>query len=445
MAIQWGSVMAMHNTNSLLKYAVPVVIVLVIFLLIKPLFHSDPEPIEQHTLQKEGTIKNNADKDSAAESLETLTAELSGTRQAVSEVAKNNDVLKKQNAELMDKLNAKESTFASQFSNEIQELKNQIGSISHTTSDYTVDGAKSAEAITTVNDLSHPAPDKNNPLNMMSNALSYDSSAPSVSTLSDAKEEEEKLIPYYTIPANGTSVKDRLMTALVGRIAIKGIVTDPYPFKIVISDDNLAANGLRVPHLLQMIVSGYCEGDLNLMSVRGWITSLTFVFDDGTISTTTSNDNDIGNFTKSNSLGYLSDEYGNPFIRGKLITNAPTYLGGNIALGAATGAANAYAQQQTTTNSSVLGGTSTSTVTGSPAKFVAGQSAASGMNEASEWWHDRQQQSFDAVYVSTVDEKNQPVNIAVNFAKEIHIDYNKKGRKLSYEQNANADVRHHLD
>ena len=127
------------------------------------------------------------------------------------------------------------------------------------------------------------------------------------------------------------------MTALVGRIPVKGVVTDPYPFKIVFSDDTLAANGLRVPNLRQMIVSGYTEGDLNLVSVRGWVTSLTFVFKDGTISTTTSNDNNIGSYTKENALGYLSDATGNPFIRGKLITNAPTYVGINVALGAAAG------------------------------------------------------------------------------------------------------------
>ena len=140
------------------------------------------------------------------------------------------------------------------------------------------------------------------------------------------------------------------MTALVGRIPVKGVVTDPYPFKIVFSDDTLAANGLRVPNLRQMIVSGYTEGDLNLVSVRGWVTSLTFVFNDGTISTTTSNDNNIGRYTKENALGYLSDATGNPFIRGKLITNAPAYVGINVALGAAQGAANAFAQSQTTSN-----------------------------------------------------------------------------------------------
>jgi cell division protein ZapB len=233
------------------------------------------------------------------------------------------------------------------------------------------------------------------------------------------------------------------MTALVGRIPVKGIVTDPYPFKIVISDDNLAANGLRIPHLLQMIVSGYCEGDLNLVSVRGWVTSLTFVFDDGTISSTTSNDNDIGNFTKANSLGYLSDKYGNPFIRGKLITNAPTYLAGNVAMGAGVGAANAYAQSETTTKDSIIG--SSTSVTGSQGKFVLGQATSGAASEAQQWWHDRAEQSFDAVYVAPTDEHENYVEIAVNFAKEIHIDYDPKGRKLNYAHDRNSHVAHDLD
>jgi len=132
------------------------------------------------------------------------------------------------------------------------------------------------------------------------------------------------------------------MIALVGRIPVKGVLTDPYPFKIVFSDDTLAANGLRIPGLRQMIVSGYTEGDLNLLSVRGWVTSLTFVFQDGTISTTTSNDNNIGHFTKQNALGYLSDAYGNPFIRGRLTTNAPTYVTVNGVLSTGVGVANAF-------------------------------------------------------------------------------------------------------
>ena len=221
------------------------------------------------------------------------------------------------------------------------------------------------------------------------------------------------------------------MSPLIGRIPIKGVVTDPYPFKIVLADDTLAANGLRVPNLRQLIVSGYAEGDLNLVSTRGWVTSLTFVFADGTISTTTSNDNNIGHFTKENALGYLSDEYGNPAIRGQLITNAPAYLGINVALGAAEGAANAYASAQTTTSSSLIG-QNTQAVTGSQSAYVAAQALSHSTQSVQAWWHDRVENSFDAVFVPTLKPNGEPQRIVVNFAKEIAIDYNPDGRKITY-------------
>jgi len=395
--------MAMHNTNILLKYAVPAILIILFLMWLLSLFH---HPDQKENIHPFNTIS--AVRDSAAESLDTLTAELSQTKQHIENVVKNNDMLKKENSDLLQKLQNKASTDTSQMNSEMQQLKNQIQNVLQMKSE---DNAHSSQSITTVPDLTKYSPVK-------------------------IEKEPEKIIAYYTIPANATSVKDRLMTALVGRIPIKGVVTDPYPFKIVISDDNLAANGLRIPHLLQMIVSGYCEGDLNLVSVRGWITSLTFIFEDGTISTTTSNDNDIGNFTKSNSLGYLSDKYGNPFIRGKLITNAPAYLSGNVAIGAATGAANAYAASQTASSDTTFG-TST-VVTGSQGKFVAGQALSNSAAQVQQWWHDREEQSFDAVYVAPTNDKGEYIEIAVNFSKEIHIDYDTKGRKLNYDIQKNS-------
>jgi hypothetical protein len=62
-----------------------------------------------------------------------------------------------------------------------------------------------------------------------------------------------------------------------------------------------------------------------------------------------------------------------------------------------------------------------------------------------QWWHDREEQSFDAIYVSPADVKGSYVEIAVNFAKEIHIDYDPKGRKLNYAHNYDSHVRHQLD
>lgn len=408
--------MAMHKTNSLLKYlAIPT-----LFIVLLTIILSITRPSNPSSQPKEEIIKNTASSDSAAESLDTLTADLSKTKQKIAEVSKENESFKRENTDLLNQINNKRGQEMTKLSEEIAELKNQL---SKKNEDLKNDDSH-AKPITIVDDLAQTG--NSSVLNLINS---------NSTKLAGSDREKLAVVPYYTIPANGTSVHDRLMTALVGRIPVKGIVTDPYPFKIVISDDNLAANGLRIPHLAQMIVSGYCEGDLNLMSVRGWVTSLTFVFDDGTISSTTSNDNDIGNFTKSNSLGYLSDKYGNPFIRGKLITNAPAYLAGNVAMGAGVGAANAYAQAQTTTNTTA--NTTSTIITGSQSKFVLGQATSSAANEAQQWWHDRAEQSFDAIYVAPTDE-NGFVEIAVNFAKEIHIDYDPTGRKLNYANHPNT-------
>jgi hypothetical protein len=431
--------MAMHPTNSLLKYVAIPVLVIVCLGMVSSWLHPRSPHVSSSILSKEKAIKNGASHDSAAESLDTLTADLSKTKQAMLAISKDNEVFKQQNAELRHQVNAKGIGESTRLMEEIEKLKNQIQNISQKTrSEETAGVTLEKQPITLVEDLTQ-APKDHSIMNLFthhSNESAESSDRP--------QNQPPAIIPYYTIPANGTSVRDKLMTALVGRIPVKGVVTDPYPFKIVISDDNLAANGLRIPHLLQMIVSGYCEGDLNLMSVRGWITSLTFVFEDGTISSTTSNDNDIGNYTKSNSLGYLSDKYGNPFIRGKLITNAPAYLAGGVALNAGVGAANAYAQSQTTSSNTVLGG-ALSSVTGSQGKYVAGQAMSSAANSVQQWWHDREEQSFDAIYVAPVDEKNRFVEIAVNFAKEIHIDYDPKGRKLNYAEDNNTPINHGLD
>jgi hypothetical protein len=425
--------MAMHNTNSLLKYvAIPTLVSLFLFVILSA-WHHKKTPL--HEINKESIVKNVASNDSASESLDTLTADLSKTKQKISDVSKDNEVLKQQNSTLLSQLKAKSNDETSELSTELRNLKNQVDGLSHNKAGSNENAI--SQPITVVDDLSQIHND-HSVLNLMnkSNGL-----MPHASSVND--KDKQEIIPYYTIPANGTSVHDKLMTALVGRIPVKGIVTDPYPFKIVISDDNLAANGLRIPHLKQMIVSGYCEGDLNLRSVRGWVTSLTFVFDDGTISSTTSNDNDIGNFTKSNSLGYLSDKYGHPYIRGTLITNAAEYLAGNIALGAGVGAANAFSQSQTT-NSSFLGN-NTSVVTGSSGKYIAGQAVSTAATDAQQWWHDRQEQSFDVIYVAPSDEIGDYVQVAVNFAKEIHIDYNIKGRKLNYAHDYAASLNNQLD
>lgn len=420
--------MPAHKTNGILKFAVIPVVIIVFIGMVMLVGHHDKQSSETKASE---TNKNSAAQDSAAESLNTLTAQLAATQQQVKSVTDENTKFKSQNQLLQQKLQGKNAQENTKIAQEVADLKNQVQALNNHSAPITAENT--AQPITTVPELEDTLLDPK--------TLSAKKAQKTATTAEDKK---PMPVPFYTIPANATSVQDRLMTPLVGRIPVKGVVTDPYPFKLVIADNTLAANGLRVPNLKQMIVSGYTEGDLNLVSTRGWVTSLTFVFADGTISTTTSNDNNIGHFTKENALGYLSDERGNPAIRGKLITNAPTYLGINVALGAAEGAANAYAQAQTTNQGTTVG-TSTTTVTGSQGAFVAGQAMGNAASQVQQWWHDREENSFDAVFVPTVKETNEPQMIVVNFTKEIHIDYDPQGRKINYAHALNVNTTRNLD
>ncbi|BBA32469.1 integrating conjugative element protein family [Methylocaldum marinum] len=95
------------------------------------------------------------------------------------------------------------------------------------------------------------------------------------------------------MPRNATLIGSTGMTALIGRIPIKGQVEDPYPLKVIVGSDNLAANGLEIPGVDGMIFSGTAIGDWALSCVRGTLHSVTFVFDDGTIRTLSSDDQGV--------------------------------------------------------------------------------------------------------------------------------------------------------
>ncbi|HDT6074408.1 TPA: TIGR03752 family integrating conjugative element protein, partial [Enterobacter roggenkampii] len=126
---------------------------------------------------------------------------------------------------------------------------------------------------------------------------------------------EKNAAPVYTLPENSTLVGSRAMTALLGRIPIDGKVTDPYPFKVMIGKDNLTANGIELPDVQGAIVSGTATGDWTLSCVRGAITSITFVFTDGTVRTLPSPEGQGSNGGNQNSqggnnssIGWLSDD-----------------------------------------------------------------------------------------------------------------------------------------
>lgn len=227
--------------------------------------------------------------------------------------------------------------------------------------------------------------------------------------------------PFYTLPVNSTLLGSVSMTALLGRIPIEGKVTDPYPFKIVIGRDNLMANGVELPNVEGAIVSGTATGDYVLSCVRGNIKNITFVFDDGRI-TTIPKDNENSKSTEG--IGWLSDEFGIPCISGDIKSNAQEYLATIGILGVGAAAADAFSEQ----NSTIVtdGSSVTKAITGSNSQYILGKGIGGGIKETIDWFNKRYGQAFDAVYVPP------GKTVAIHITKEIPIDYINNGRLVDY-------------
>ncbi len=244
--------------------------------------------------------------------------------------------------------------------------------------------------------------------------------------------------PIFTVPRNATLIGSTAMTALVGRIPVQGQVRDPMPFKVITGSDNLAANGLTVPGVQGMVWSGTAIGDWTLSCVTGRLDSVTFVFDDGTIRTLSSDEagNQRGGADKP--LGWISDDQGIPCITGERKTNAPAFLTQRIGVMAIQAAAEAAASAQTTSRVNDFGGV-TSSVTGDTSRFVMGKTLSGGSEAISKWLLERQAQSFDAVFVPA------GVRIAIHVDHELPIDLETNGRKLSHAHAIDPTLRTRLD
>ena len=254
--------------------------------------------------------------------------------------------------------------------------------------------------------------------------------------------------PVASIPQNSTLYNSTAFTALVGRVPIGGSVSDPMPVKIIIGSDNLVANGHRISGLKGTIFSGTAVGDWTLSCVRVNLYSATFVFDDG--SFTTLNDRSLGDTAQDNALGtgggrsssdgnpngnpigWLSDNQGVPCIAGKKLSDAPKRLSILSILGLAKGASESYAEaQQTVTQSQ---GTTTSALTGSNARFLAGNTVAGGIDSVVDEIQGRFRDSFDAIYVPAGE------SVVVNISRTLPINKASHQRKLNYSGETNVQI-----
>ena len=245
-------------------------------------------------------------------------------------------------------------------------------------------------------------------------------------------------IPYFTVPENATLVGVTSMTSLIGRVPIDGRVTDPMQFKAIVGRDNLAANGFELPPDLEgMIITGIAIGDMALSCSEGKIRSVTFVFNDGTVRTISQRNRGGGSVSMGNGggfggagqdLGFISDEFGNPCITGKFITNAPSYLADLAMLKGLDVAAQAYADAQRTVSNNLQTGSTSSTITGNRGGYAMAQAASGATDEIVRWMTSRLKNSFDAVITPAGRQ------LVVHLDKELQIDKMPDARKLVYRQ-----------
>jgi len=229
----------------------------------------------------------------------------------------------------------------------------------------------------------------------------------------------------YTVPSNSTLMGSIAMTALIGRVPIDGTVNDPYPFRVLVGADNLTANGIDLPDVAGAVFSGTASGDWTLSCVRGQVSSITFVFHDGTIRTIPEDNGRNQSQSNQDGLGWISDPYGIPCVSGERRSNAQQYLGTQSLITAA-GAGVASLITSDNGQMSYVGADGSIGTVGIAGNEAVGRILAGGVRDMADWVNKLYGQAFAAVYV-------QPgAHVAIHLEKPLAIDYDTQGRKVDH-------------
>jgi len=265
-------------------------------------------------------------------------------------------------------------------------------------------------------------------------------------TTNNEQKNQQKSIAYYTIPANSTLNNTVLMSSIIAEVPVAGHLLAPaFPFKAIIGSKELfAANGVSLPkNIAGMVLEGYSVGNMTLSCAQAYVTRALFVFRDGHFQVYPAKDNNSATeLYPKNSLGYLSDIYGNPCISGKYITDAPKVIANMAALGGVAGGAQAVSQAQMSgiNNAFQVG----SQLTGSLKKYLAGATISNAAQKTLAWYNSRVDDIFDAVYIPAA-KNHHPTKLVFNISKTIPINFNKNSRKLSYANNQQNSFNNNFD
>lgn len=236
------------------------------------------------------------------------------------------------------------------------------------------------------------------------------------------------VLPVYTLPDAATLVHNATMTPLVGRVPFRGALRDPFRFKLITGATNLASNGHRIPGVANAVWTGYAVGVREQSCVRAYIDTVTFTFQDGRLHTVRKGKGHTATATTASvndNLGYLTDRWGKPCIRGRYFNNAGRYLQSRSLAAFLDGLASAYANSQTTTER--VDGVLSSYVSGNTYQYALGKGVSGTADEIADYLRERAEDAFDVVYVPP------GIDVQIFVEAEIPIDYATHGRKLRYD------------
>jgi len=264
-----------------------------------------------------------------------------------------------------------------------------------------------------------------------------------------SNKDNQKGIPYYTIPAGSDLASTTLLSALIGEVPVDSKLAQPlFPFSAVVGRGSLmSANGVPLPPDIRgMKVSGYSIGvgsflD-NISCARAYVTQALFVFQDGHFEVV--GEERMRNATDmvdNKALGYLTTAFGNPCIPGTYYTNAPRVLAALTGAAGVSGAGKALSQFQMSYFAGSAG--AVGVPTGSIGKYALGEGLSSGSVKAAEWLEHRIKGSFDMVFVPASVPVKKPNNqicfvpnrLTLHITKTIEINKDTNARRISYGKN----------
>ncbi|HAT9314925.1 TPA: TIGR03752 family integrating conjugative element protein [Legionella pneumophila subsp. pneumophila] len=343
------------------------------------------------------------------------------------ETEKKLEQMHKENKSLQKQLKQPKPEVSHTLQDELQTLKEKLASLTdHQTQSYPME------------DNQAPVSGQIKDLDILLDKMPPESSITSETT---TKEEAPTKTPFYTIPAGSDFSKVTLLSALIGEVPVEGKLMQPlFPFTAIVSrGDLMTANGMQLPEeITGMKISGYSIGvgsflD-NISCVRAYVTSALFVFEDGHFVTVGQEQmKSSAELVNNDSIGYLTNQFGNPCIKGQYITNAPRVLSAFMAAGGIQGAGNALSKWQMSYQAE--GGSAIATPTGDLAHFAAGGAINEGSQKITDWLEKRIQGSFDMVFVPASIRSHlgfAPNQLSLHFSQTIAIDKEHQGRVLDY-------------